>query len=102
MKIVVNTCYGGFGLSDEAQAEYLLRSLCPCGSGHGVLDTENFWDGQIPRDDAVLVAMVEADADGVSGDHAELAIIEIPDGVDWVIEDYDGIEWVAEVHRTWH
>ena len=30
-----------------------------------------------------------------------LKIIEIPDDVDWIIEEYDGNEWVAEKHRTW-
>ena len=94
MKIVVNTCYGGFGLSKEAEVEFRQKS--------GL--SEDFWLGRLDdhRNDPILVAMVEQDAEGVSGDHAELAIIEIPEGVDWEIEDYDGIEWVAEVHRTWH
>ena len=94
MKIVVNTCYGGFGLSEKAEAEFRQKS--------GL--SEDFWLGRLDdyRNDPILVAMVEADAEGVSGDLAELAIIEIPDDVDWVIEEYDGIEWVAEVHRTWH
>ena len=35
------------------------------------------------------------------GPFAELEIIEIPDGVEWEIEEYDGIEWIAEKHRTW-
>jgi len=30
-----------------------------------------------------------------------LRIIEIPDGVEWQIEEYDGDEWIAEKHRTW-
>ena len=32
---------------------------------------------------------------------AELAIVEIPDGIEWEIDDYDGIETIAETHRTW-
>lgn len=35
------------------------------------------------------------------GDCADLKIVEIPDDVEWVIEEYDGIEYVSEVHRTW-
>jgi len=94
MKIVVNTCYGGFGLSEEAEAEFRQKA--------GL--SEDFWFGRLDdhRIDPILVAMVEEDAERVSGDHAELGIIEIPDDVDWVIENYDGIEWVAERHRTWH
>jgi hypothetical protein len=30
-----------------------------------------------------------------------LAIVEIPDDVQWIIEENDGMEWVAEKHRTW-
>jgi hypothetical protein len=94
MKIVVNTCYGGFGLSEKAEAEFRQAKHLP----------EDCWLGRLDdyRNDLILVAMVEADAESVSGDHAELEIIEIPDDVDWEIEEYDGIEWVAEVHRTWH
>lgn len=36
-----------------------------------------------------------------SGKCAELKVIEIPDGVDWEIDDYDGIETVHEKHRSW-
>jgi hypothetical protein len=32
---------------------------------------------------------------------AQLQVVEIPDGVEWQIEEYDGVEWVAEKHRTW-
>lgn len=27
---------------------------------------------------------------------------EVPDDVQWQIEEYDGREWVAETHRTWN
>ena len=39
-----------------------------------------------------------SDADG---DHAQLRIVDIPDDVNWYIDDYDGIETVREHHRTW-
>ena len=35
------------------------------------------------------------------GDSALLKIVDIPDDIDWVIEEYDGSEWVSEKHRTW-
>ena len=31
-----------------------------------------------------------------------LKVVEIPDGVDWEIEEYDGEEWVSEKHRVWY
>jgi len=35
------------------------------------------------------------------GDHAELKVVEIPDDVEYLIEEYDGLEHIAEAHRTW-
>lgn len=49
-----------------------------------------------------LVRVVEAlGSEKASGGVADLLIVEIPDDVDWQIEEYDGAEWVAEQHRTW-
>jgi len=28
--------------------------------------------------------------------------VEVPDDVDWYVEEYDGLEHIAERHRTWH
>lgn len=30
-----------------------------------------------------------------------LILEDIPDDVEWEIEEYDGLEWVSEKHRTW-
>lgn len=89
-KIVINTCFGGFGLSEEAEAEYKERM--------GITDPDwYYWD--LPRDCPVLVSMVENGK--VDGTYAELKVVEIPDDVNWFIHEYDGIEHVAERHRTW-
>ena len=45
--------------------------------------------------------IVERLGNTASGNYANLVVVEIPDGVEWQIEEYDGNEWVAEVHRTW-
>ncbi len=44
---------------------------------------------------------VEELKEEANGTFAELKIVEIPDDVEWVIEEYDGIEWVSEKHRVW-
>jgi hypothetical protein len=66
----------------------------------GVTD-ENWSYYEISRDDPILVHLVEELMEDANGPYSELKVVEIPDGVDWYVEEYDGIEWVAEVHRTW-
>ena len=55
------------------------------------------------RHDPLLVEAVEVLGDEANGDFTTLKIIDIPDGVEYVICEQDcGIEWVAEKHRTWY
>ena len=90
MKVVINGCYGGFGLSDAALKEYKIRKD---------ITDPNFYYYDIPRDCPVLVEMVErGDVDSV---YSDLKVVEIPDDVNWYIVEYDGLEHVAERHRTW-
>ena len=88
MKVVINACYGGFGLSPGAK-EYLRK-----------LGTEdNIYE--IKRNHPALVKVVEELGEKANTPCSKLKIVEIPDEIDWVIEEYDGIEHVAEAHRTW-
>lgn len=93
MKIVINSCYGGFGLSRIAEELYKERK--------GITDP-NWYYYDIPRDDPILVEMVETMGKQVNGSYANLKIVEIPDGIEWQIEEYDGTEWIAERHSTWN
>jgi len=58
-------------------------------------------DRGLPRNDVNLIAVVEKLGDAANGACAELRIIEIPDGVEYEIDDYDGMESVHETHRSW-
>ena len=91
MKIVINACYGGFGLSKEALALFNERS--------GTVFTN---DIQIKRNDPILVEIVEQLGEAANTRFSELQVVEIPDDVEWEIEEYDGNEWIAEKHRTWN
>jgi len=88
-KVVINSCYGGFGLSKKA---YEFLGLDWDGYGHGT---------EVSRDDPKLLECIEELGPLANGSFADLEVIEIPEDVDWVIEEYDGSEWVAEAHRTW-
>ena len=137
MKVVINKCYGGFGLSPEAilklyamgskvidahpAKEYfgkgsfrsLESSLCEWKEylsspvKHGLFLTVFSPDEAFvlsfggARDDPDLVSAVEEMGDSAAGRFAKLEVVEIPDGVEYSIEEYDGLEHIAEAHRTW-
>lgn len=156
MKVVINRCYGGFGLSKEAVKRMAELQGRPC-----YLFTQEFSDRSaelgryvptshskkellwhafdVPnpndvlaqskpwhemnlderhahnelyvqrsvdskpgnRSDPLLIRVVEELGKKANGHCAALAIIEIPDGIEYDVEEYDGLEWVAEKHRTW-
>ena len=56
---------------------------------------------EMPRNDPVLVQVVEELGEKASGTDALLKVVEIPDGVDWQIQQNTGSEWIEEKHRTW-
>jgi len=91
-RIVINDCYGGFGLSDRALAEYKKIA--------GITNPD-FYDRDIARDDPYLVQIVRNLGMAANGSHANLKIVEVPADVDWLVQEYDGAEWIAEAHRTW-
>lgn len=121
MKVAINRCFGGFGLSDEAFEMLLERKGIAfekeedpnkgvlfgttyykegmCGNDDGYLSYYEFCD---KRDDPDLIAVIEEMGAAANGFAADLAIIDIPDDVDWQISEYDGREHVAEKHRTWY
>jgi hypothetical protein len=120
VKVVINRCFGGFGLSNEAFELLLQRKgiefeKVPSKQsfrdgesdyfhkGHVGEDDHYLWDVDLckNRSDSDLVAVIEELGECANGWAAELAIVEIPDDVQWHIHEYDGIEYVAENHRTW-
>jgi len=88
-KIVYNACYGGFGLSDEAEIRY--RELTDN------INNEDFDVYDIDRADPILVQVVEELGDGANGYHARLYITEVPAGTKYRIDEYDGLETVMTI-----
>jgi hypothetical protein len=141
-KIVINRCYGGFGLSYEAVMRYAelkgikLYASVPVyprpytfqsydkvtykeydGLGNEMLvfystkpltkdgkhaKSSFFNDSGLDRNDPILIQVVkELGKEKASGRCGELEVVEIPDGVEWIIEEYDGMESIHESHRSW-
>ena len=158
MKLVINTCFGGFGLSPKAlkrwaelkgrECYFFVDERSAGETTHKPVSIEEigasgFWsafdipnpetldggkswhemtpderrthnenhskhsisDYSMERDDPDLIRVVEelggGHRKGASGRFADLTLVEIPDGVEYEIEEYDGSEHVAEKHRTW-
>lgn len=113
-RVVINRCYGGFGLSFAGKIAYLDRAgvaytLEPQADrdtqnrlGPRILvDDAEFSDRTLDRSDPALVSVVRDLEAAAAGPFAELRIVKIPADVDWEIADHDGREWVAEAHRRW-
>lgn len=92
MKILINTCFGGFGLSEKVREAYRNKTgkdLPECSSS-------------ICRTDPNLISVVEqVGLEESAGWAAELKIIDIPNGIDYYIHDYDGIETIRERGHEW-
>lgn len=122
MKVAVNKCYGGFIPSDALFGALIAK---------GWKVTKYNDDYEVEDDEALIIDTGEKEVGWLSRYHfrdrssnelrshpdlieaiemlgeaantmvSRLRVVEIPDDVDWIIEEYDGFEHVAEVHRTW-
>lgn len=59
------------------------------------------FDGGYSRTSETLIKAVEDLRDKASGQYSKLEIVEIPDDVNWEIDEYDGLESIHEKHRSW-
>ena len=131
MKIVKNDCFGGFGLSVKGKLRlgelrgtpfYIFTNAPGTFTGSptpwdGVTEpplglyyycTAKEWDeslavydSDIPRDDHCLVQVVEELGDEANNRFAKLIVVEVPDNIEWYVDEYDGAETIRENHREW-
>lgn len=88
MKVVVNKCYGGFGLSEKARKMLHAEDITKVWE---LEEAEN-------RNNPELVNAVEALGDEVNTRSSELKVVEIPEGAtDWELNEYDGFETIIYV-----
>ena len=134
MKVILNKCFGGFGLSYEAYKLYAKKKglelfayeLGPnltyrranakesflvtyttrdCGDNPKFTDETEWKDvlylSSEHREDPVLIEVVEELGDEANTTFSNLRIVDIPDGMDYVIDEYDGIETLHARVKEW-
>lgn len=131
MKIILNKCYGGFDVSEKAYELYAEKKGVSLyrywgdyknekmRKGSGLVTyhfTKDFgdnvendkidWETYLcldygHRDDPILIEVVEELGNQASGRYGKLVVVEIPDGMDYVIDEYDGIETLHENVKAW-
>jgi len=127
VKVIVNRCFGGFGLSDKAKEMLIDQGIKVFESWEDVPkdDTEpqiylvknhkfrnimgkyslggKIWPDDIEfRTCPLIIEIVEKLGKESWSDYSELEIIDVPrDKNKLIICEYDGNEWVAEKHKTW-
>jgi len=98
MKVVINTCYGGFGLSKKALEMYSVlkygENLVEEDKGFYSIKNgaDEITEYNIERDDPFLVKVVEELGKEANSDFSKLRVKEIPDGSEWEIEEQNGNE----------
>ena len=86
---------------DEMSAAWHTMTMEERQAANAKWDEQVFRPRDIARDDPVLVQTVLELGDEAGSWACVPTVVEIPDDVEWDIEEYDGLEWVAERHRTW-
>lgn len=105
MKVVVNRCYGGFGLSDACldhmgvkytRVEEPYEHSPQHSFSYRKYENENDADYCINRTDPRLIAAIEALGSEVcSDDSAHVEVVNIPDNLKhFRIIEYDGSEYI--------
>lgn len=80
-RVVINACYGGFGMSEEGAMLYEQLS-------------GKAFSRYLQRDDPVLITVVQELGERASDNYSKLNIVDIPDHIEWTIKECDGKEWI--------
>lgn len=137
MKVILNKCYGGFGVSQEAYELYakkkgieifvyklectndkpIYRKTDMGSSIFTITFTKDFGDYvdlyddnsekyilelcSNHREDPVLIEVVEELGDRANSPFSKLVVVDIPDGMEYEIDDYDGVETLHQKVEKW-
>jgi hypothetical protein len=115
MKVAINRCFGGFGLSDKASELCVERGMT-CSEKwdddkdfhYDKNDKHNKYYArdnykQSFRTNPIVISVIEELGVEADGDCADLDIVDIPfsSTEGWYIKEYDGQESIHTEHRSW-
>jgi len=99
MKVVINSNYGGFSIGEKVYEKLGFKW-----DGYGYPDNDDFGikndNYKAYRSDKRLIEALESLPKEDWGNE-DLKIVEIPDGIEFEIDEYDGWESIHEKHRSW-
>jgi hypothetical protein len=88
-KVMINTCYGAFSVSDEAVRHYMEAN--PPSDAE---DTNLFLNQDVSRTDPLMISIIEAMGAAANGHGANILIVDVPAGTKYRIREYDGVEFI--------
>lgn len=94
-KVVINNCYGGFGLSRKAVE--MLQDLKHENGDKNFIYSQ--FSDTLPRHDPDLVKVVETLGKEANGSFANLEVEEIYSRL-YKIDEYDGLERIDEINDS--
>ena len=139
MKVVINRCWGGFGLSLKGQKRlaelqgkeiyfykqikydfqdgedeyqriddlvkdglFIHASTKDFGEFASCAElNKHYYRCDVERNDENLIKVIKELGKEANTQYSNLKIVEIPDDIEWEIDDYDGMESIEEIHRSW-
>ena len=137
MKVILNKCYGGFGVSQEAYELYakkkgielfaykleivsgkpIYKKTNTGSSIFTITFTKDFGDyidlsdgisekyilelRSNHREDPVLIEVVEELGERANSPFSKLVVVDIPDGMEYEVDDYDGVETLHQKVEKW-
>ena len=100
MEIAINVCHGGFAVS-----EAIFEDLEIEWDGYGFLDNGSFGITSSNRHEyrahPDLIQALKKLGEDANGEYSKISIVDVPDDINWGIDDYDGAESVHEAHAVW-
>jgi len=116
MEIILNKCFGGYGISAEAIKLCRDAGATWAQWPNSFLPGEKYEEGSdeicdrpyVPyeaRDSSrtcpILIKLVKDGTTSVNDRYAKLEVVDIPEGVAYEISEYDGIESVEAPRQIW-